>query len=214
MVLKFPVNFQSLEAELRPMCKYMQGKVLNAGCGNRNIEGFLKSEGAADVDNCDIASDIPGAIICELTSIPVDAGTYDAILCNAVLEHVPDPIGSMKEFKRLLKSDGFVVIAVPFLQPYHPTPMDFRRYTREGLVQLAEQTGFDVVEVRAVHSLAQTLGWIVWRRLEESGSELGKLMCWLPIYLMTKLFRQAKDDSYFAANSFQVALRSKAEQVG
>lgn len=207
MVLTFPVNFQSLEDELSPMCKYLQGKVLNAGCGNRNIADFLKSGGALEVDNCDIASDIPNAIICELTSIPVDAGIYDAILCNAVLEHVPDPVGSMKEFNRLLNDDGYVVISIPFLQPYHPTPTDFRRYTREGLIQLAEQSGFDVVEIRAVHSLAQTIGWIVWRRLEESGSKLGKLLCWLPIYGLTKIFQQAKVDTYFAANSFQVVMK-------
>ncbi|MDX8396284.1 MAG: class I SAM-dependent methyltransferase [Mariprofundaceae bacterium] len=209
MGLAFPVNFQSLEDELTPMCKYMQGKVLNAGCGNRDITDFLKSGGAVEVENCDIASDIPGAIICELTSIPVDAGTYDAILCNAVLEHVPDPVDSMKEFKRLLSKDGYAVISIPFLQPYHPTPTDFRRYTREGLVQLAGQSGFDVVEIRAVHSLAQTVGWIVWRRLEESGNKLGKLLSWLPIYILTKMFQQSKVDTYFAANSFQVVMQRK-----
>jgi len=206
-MFSFPVNFQALEAELMPMTKYLQGRALNAGCGNRDISDFLISNGADSVDNCDIASDIPGALICELTTIPVQDNSYDSILCNAVLEHVPDPIGSMQEFKRLLNDGGYAVISIPFLQPYHPTPTDFRRYTREGLVQLAEQTGFEVVEIRAVHSLAQTVGWIVWRRFEESGNKLGKLFCWLPIYLMTKIFQQSKEDTYFAANSFQIVMR-------
>src|SRR5579872_4496128 len=86
-----PVVFQKLEDELKPMMKYVRGNVLNAGCGHRDISGFLKANGAASVENCDLASSIPGAIISDLVSIPRPDNTYDTILCNAVLEHVQFP---------------------------------------------------------------------------------------------------------------------------
>lgn len=202
--MKFPVNYISLEKELEPVLPYLKGHVLNAGCGERDITLLLTSNHAKKVDNCDIQTSIPGAFLCDLTSIPKPDGTYDSILCNAVLEHVPDPEGAMIEFHRLLKENGLVVIAVPFLQPFHPTPMDFRRYTRSGLEQLAERTGFRILHIWPVHSLAQTLGWIIWEYLEERHSRLGKFLYWLPIYIVTRLFQKAPEGQSNTANGFQV----------
>lgn len=205
-VFNFPVHFKSIEDELRDVLPFLKGRVLNAGCGNRDISGFLKKNYAQDVENCDIQSSIPGAIICDLTAIHLEDGRYDSILCNAVLEHVPDAAAVMGEFHRLLRSDGNLVISVPFLQPYHHSPTDFRRFTIEGLHQLAAQTGFTITRINAVHSLAQTLGWIVWAALEERRSRLGKALLWLPIYVATRIFTTGPSDVKYAANSFQVVM--------
>lgn len=204
--MKFPVNYIPLDKELEPVLPYLKGHVLNAGCGERDITSLLTSQHASKVDNCDIQTSIPGAFLCDLTSIPKPDDTYDSILCNAVLEHVPDPEGVMVEFHRLLKENGHVVIAVPFLQPFHPTPMDYRRYTRSGLEQLAEWTGFQILHIWPIHSLAQTLGWIIWAYLEERHSKLGKLLCWLPIYLATRIFQRAPEGQVYVVNGFQAVL--------
>ena len=92
----FPIHFKSIEDELQDVLPFLKGRVLNAGCGNRDISDFLKKHYAQDVESCDIQSLIPGAIICDLTAVPKEDGRYDAILCNAVLEHVPDavPLGT------------------------------------------------------------------------------------------------------------------------
>lgn len=191
------------------MAPYLKGRVLNAGCGDRDITALLKTWHASTVDNCDIQSSIPAAFLCDLTAIPRPDGSYDAILCNAVLEHVPDPERVVSEFHRLLAPGGQVVISVPFLQPFHPTPFDFRRYTREGIVQLAERNRFRVIEMHPVHSLAQTLGWLVWAHLEENRSMLGsvgKFLCWLPIYLATRMFQTPRPGQTYTANSFQAVM--------
>ena len=129
------------------MAPYLKGRVLNAGCGDRDITILLKSWHAGTVENCDIQTSIRGAFRCDLTSIPRPDGCYDAILCNAVLEHVPEPEKVMGEFHRLLARDGHLVVSVPFLQPFHPTPFDFRRYTRAGLVNWGSAR-FPRVEMR------------------------------------------------------------------
>lgn len=204
--MKFPVNYISLEEELKPILPYLKGHVLNAGCGERDITPLLTKANATAVDNCDIQTSIPGAFICELTDIPKPDATYDSILCNAVLEHVPDPEGSMREFHRLLRKDGCVVIAVPFLQPFHPTPFDYRRYTRTGIEQLAEHTGFKVVQIFPVHSLAQTVGWILWAHLNERQNRLGQWLMWLPIYLATKMFQRETTGTANSVNGFQAVM--------
>jgi len=41
---------------------------------------------------------------------------YDLIYCNQVLEHVPDPLNTVKAFRRWLKPNGILYISVPFNQ--------------------------------------------------------------------------------------------------
>ena len=42
-----------------------------------------------------------------------EAGTYDAIFCMEVLEHVIDPLPLLADFERLLAPGGTLVISVP-----------------------------------------------------------------------------------------------------
>ncbi len=54
-------------------------------------------------------------IISDITNIPEPDGSFDAIMCIEVFEHIPNPILAIKEFSRLLKDDGFLVIIAPFV---------------------------------------------------------------------------------------------------
>ncbi len=189
--MRFPVNFLSYERELLYVGHYLKGRVLNAGCGSRDITGLLKSwNGNVIVDNCDTHSSIPGAFICDLTDIPRPDQSYDAILCNAVLEHVADPKKVMLEFHRLLIEDGVLVISVPMLQPFHPSPIDVYRYTSAGLEALIQVSGFELLEMRPMHSFAQTAGWLIWAHFDERQNWLGKALVWLPIYLLTRMIQR------------------------
>jgi len=207
--MRFPVNFLPLEKELLPISVYLKGRVLNAGCGDRDITPLLMSWHANSVDNCDIQSSIPKSFLCDLTDIPKPDACYDSILCNAVLEHVPYPDKVMNEFNRLLAPGGHLVVSVPFLQPFHPTPFDYRRYTRSGLEQLGELAGFNLLTINPVHSFAQTIGWLLWAHLEERRSKYGKLLCWIPIYLFSYFFQTPYSGQKFTANSFQAVMVKK-----
>ena len=56
-----PVHFQLLERELAPVTRYLRGSLLNAGCGDRDLSGWLAGLGVAEITNYDIASRLPGA---------------------------------------------------------------------------------------------------------------------------------------------------------
>mgnify|MGYP003965201019 FL=1 len=58
---------------------------------------------------------------------------FDIVVCNAVLEHVEDPIKAIKELSRVLKKGGLIWVELPFCQPYHPIPHDFWRVSPEGI---------------------------------------------------------------------------------
>jgi hypothetical protein len=57
-----PIKWQPLETELGSVREYLRGRVLNAGCGTRDISPFLKEGGAAEIEQCDQAEKrAPGA---------------------------------------------------------------------------------------------------------------------------------------------------------
>src|ERR1700722_6200059 len=207
--MKSPVIFQTLEDELRPTLKYVRGRVLNAGCGSRDITDFLLKNGASSVEHCDLKSNIPGAILADLTAIPKEDDRYDTIVCNAVLEHVQFPDEVVEELRRVLKPDGHLLLCVPFMQPYHPAP-DFRRYSKEGMLELARVHKLETVEIFPVHTLAQTITWIWWSYLDEKQKRFQKALLWLPFYLWGKTSQRTDFSLKNQANSYQMVLRKKS----
>jgi ubiquinone/menaquinone biosynthesis C-methylase UbiE len=87
-------------------------------------------------------------IVSDITSIPVENASFDAVLCTEVFEHLPSPIDALKEFKRILKPKGTLIITAPFNSLVHQSPYYFYSgfssfFYREHLTQL----GFAVEEV-------------------------------------------------------------------
>lgn len=48
-----------------------------------------------------------------VTDLPFEDNFYDLIICNHLLEHVPDDKAAMKELYRVLKPDGKAIVQVP-----------------------------------------------------------------------------------------------------
>ncbi len=95
-----------------------------------------------------------------MPSVP-DA-SFDAVICLAVLEHVPRPWDAIGEMHRVLKPGGTVFCYVPFLSPYHAMPGyygDFFRYTEDGIRSLC--TDFTDVTVVPVRGPVETLGHLI-----------------------------------------------------
>ena len=202
-----PVYFQPLEQELGPVAHHLSGHLLNAGCGSRAISSYLLANGVHTITNYDIASQDPEVIVGPLESMPFDDKTFDSVLCNAVLEHVANAEDSMRELARVVKPDGHVVVAVPFLQPFHACPTDFRRYTADGLAELGLRAGLEVVCVLPVHSIAQTLGWILWEYAQEKGGRLRRTAAWTVAFVATRLWNRTDPTVVRNANTFQAVFR-------
>jgi SAM-dependent methyltransferase len=88
----------------------------------------------------------PGVdVVTDGEALPFDDGTFDAVLSEAVLEHVKDPIAYLREVARVLKPGGRLRADAAFLQPFHAYPDHYFNMTRSGLALALEQAGFDIV---------------------------------------------------------------------
>lgn len=68
----------------------------------------------------------------DITDIPFEDNYFDAILCNHVLEHVPDDHKAMNELYRVLKPSGWATMQVPIKLSLDNTYEDFSIDTPEG----------------------------------------------------------------------------------
>lgn len=216
--MRSPVYFQPLEQELRPVARYFSGRTLNAGSGSRDLSDFFRRYGVTDLTSYDIASDDPDVVLGPLESMPFPDASFDSALCNAVLEHVVDAESAIAELARVVRPDGFVVVTVPFLQPYHACPGDYRRYTADGLAQLGRNAGLLLVDLLPVHSIAQTLGWILWEYAQEKGGRFRKAAAWITAFVLTRLWSRTETKVLKNANTVQAVFRvprsSEARTIG
>ena len=72
-------------------------------------------------------------IIADANKLPFVSASFDIVVSQALLEHVSDYRRVLGELSRVLKPGGLVYVSIPFMQPYHSSPSDFRRFTVRGI---------------------------------------------------------------------------------
>lgn len=81
---------------------------------------------------------LPGVnVAASAEQLPFPNDLFQRVECDAVLEHVENPQAVMREIQRTLAPGGFAHLVVPFCHPFHEYPRDYRRFTADGLKQLA-----------------------------------------------------------------------------
>lgn len=127
-------------------------KILNVGCGTGGTIDMLEEFG--DVENVDISDDAINFMrkrgYKNLTKVdgnelPYQDKTFNVVGAFDVLEHIEDHVGALKEWKRVLKDDGAIVLTVPayqWLWSDHDVSLHHkRRYTTKRLAAAADEAG-------------------------------------------------------------------------
>lgn len=135
-------------------------KVLDAAAGLKPYQTYFAH---CDYESCDFPNcqDFYGNLddgrrdnlagrhtyICPIESIPVADGSYDAVLCTQVLEHVPHPLAALKELHRVLKDSGRLFVTVPQGYGVHGEPYNFFYFTKYGLELILTEAEFEVLNI-------------------------------------------------------------------
>lgn len=157
---------------------YLGNRILEIGSGIGNQTRYFASRErivASDIDPyyVDILKSrfatVPGVRVASFR-FPLTADDrenlrserIDTIVCLNVLEHIEDHQSTLKDCADVLPSGGRLVLLVPAMPALYGTLdvalQHFRRYEKEPLRQLLQDSGFHVEDVRFVNRLA-VFGW-------------------------------------------------------
>lgn len=88
--------------------------------------------------------------------IDIQDSFADVVASFQVLEHVWDIDWYLAEARRLLRTDGRLLLSTHGTWLHHPHPTDFRRWTRDGLITEIESRGF------IIESITPLVGPLAW----------------------------------------------------
>jgi SAM-dependent methyltransferase len=83
-------------------------------------------------------------IVAEGSNLPFLDASINLVICESVIEHVLEPELVFKEIARVLAPGGYAYVSLPFMYPFHASPNDFTRFTRNALRQ--RFSGFEVID--------------------------------------------------------------------
>jgi len=128
------------EQQYKKFCTHLNYVSQDFAQYNGEGDGRALQTNTWDNSNLDIVSDI--------TKIPEPDSSFDAIMCIEVFEHLPEPILAIKEFNRLLKPDGHLIITAPFCSLTHMAPYHFYSgYNRYFYEKHLLAYGFKIIEL-------------------------------------------------------------------
>ncbi len=112
-------------------------------------------------------------IISDICDIPVTGGSFDVIMCIEVFEHLPEPAKAVKEFSRILRPGGTLIITAPFCSLTHFAPYYFANgYSRYWYEKILADNGFKVEEITPNGNYFEYLAQEV-RRIKSVGFNYG-----------------------------------------
>lgn len=129
-------------------------------------------------------------IVCDITSIPMPDSSFDAILCSEVFEHIPEPTLALREFARLLRNGGRLILTAPFYSLTHFAPYHycsgFNKYYFEYHLP---RYGFRITEMTPNGNLFSCMAQDVSRLPFLFTSRLCKAISLIPAYCIAGLLR-------------------------
>lgn len=160
-------------------------RILDVGCGVKPYYPFF-ADVASEYVGVDVVENPVAELLGSVEALPVEDATFDVVLCTQVLEHCDDPAQAVRELRRVTRPGGRVLASTHGVQVYHPSPVDYWRWTHEGLRRLfatsAEWGDVKVTPAAGTGSaLAMLLGTYVEIALRRS------VLARPPVYLLNRI---------------------------
>lgn len=145
-IKKIPKNKKILDAgagelQYKKYCDHLKYTSQDFGQYTGDNEDSGLQTGTWDNSKLDIISDI--------TNIPVKEKSFDAVMCIEVFEHIQEPVKAVKEFSRILKNKGKLIITAPFSSITHFAPYYYSSgYSRYWYEKVLNDHGFKILEIK------------------------------------------------------------------
>lgn len=137
------------------------GLILDVGCG---IGALFEAIGPARVIGLDHSADgldhtlrrYPKSRLCcgTVNLLPFCDCSLSAITCQHVVEHLPDPAMACREWYRVVRPGGMLLVLTPSARFVDPSVYDDETHVRvfdtEAISSLVEDAGFEVLDIRTL----------------------------------------------------------------
>ena len=150
---KIPANELLLDAgcgsqRYRQHCSHLSYKAQDFGQYTTDLKKSIDGDGVGGVEGYKYGTlDYVGNI----WDIKEQGNTFDAILCTEVFEHIPYPIETIKEFSRLLKKDGKLILTAPSNCLRHMDPYFFYTgFTDRWYEHFLKENGLKLESIKPV----------------------------------------------------------------
>lgn len=116
--------FKNMRSEVAALVDISAKSILDVGCGSGTLGTILKSIDPsrkvtgieADSNAAKEASTVLDKVInadIESLNVPASIGDFDCIIFADILEHLKDPLSTLRKLEVHLKKDGFIVCSIP-----------------------------------------------------------------------------------------------------
>jgi len=172
-----------LRDAMKEFAPVLSGRVLDVGCGRKPYrEMFLTNEYIGlEINTPKNRANKQADFFYDGNSFPFADIQFDGVVCNQVLEHVFTPDQFLSETHRVLRSEGLLLLTVPFVWDEHEQPWDYARYSSFGLKSLLEKNGFEVLQQRKINAdvrvLFQLVNAYLYKALWTKWSMVNLLIC-------------------------------------
>jgi len=171
---------------------FAKGIVIDLGCGKKPYYHYFKNYSkyyfGIDYPDFTISHSFNMDICADVQMLPIKNSVADTIICNQVLEHIPDTDQFFYEITRILKNEGILILTVPFFWGLHEEPRDYYRFTKYGLDNYCKKYGLKIIEIK---KLGGEFGMISQRLCDQIITYVRKLSDWaVPFFIpLTFIFQ-------------------------
>jgi SAM-dependent methyltransferase len=185
-------------------------RILDAGAGSQQYRKYFAHcvYEAADFELVDKAY-AKSNYVCNLSDIPVKNASFDAVIFNQVMEHLPQPRLVLEELYRVLKPGGKMIASAPLFYEEHEQPYDFFRYTQFAWRDMLSEVGFEIEQLRWVEGYCCTVAYQLIRASQYLPSKprdvADGLLGWIawPVVIVSRLAFRVLSHFFYALDERQ-----------
>jgi 2-polyprenyl-3-methyl-5-hydroxy-6-metoxy-1,4-benzoquinol methylase len=118
-----PRYFDCPRSDLLPLIPASARRVLDIGCGAGRLGESIKARQQAEVFGIELDPDAARVATGRLDQVlvgdvehmelPFSPGTFDAIICGDVLQHLSDPLHLLRQARTWLTPEGRLIASIP-----------------------------------------------------------------------------------------------------
>ncbi len=100
-----------------PLGRYIRGKVLDVGCGEKPYERICNADQyiGLEIDTPENRKKKKADFFYDGNTFPFQGAEFDSVVTSQVFEHVFNPDQFLSEIYRVLKPGGMLLLTVPFV---------------------------------------------------------------------------------------------------